>query len=188
MSQPIRHAECDVFGHLTDRQRSTGGIQWFGQRGQCPRTHSQAVMKALLSQYTIFYQELNLCNLGMLKTRINTLAVLKSSGLDCKWWSHSHLHSSWSSLSMRSAMKGLFLLVMLFSSKTNYERTTQINRQILLMNNYERFSGFSDGVRVPLGTQQSRSGLMVDLRLCSWMSLHWAETHLLNFDLLFWKP
>lgn len=64
-------------------------------------------------------------------------------------------------------MKGLFLLVMLFSSKTNYERTTQINRQILLMNNYERFSGFSDGVRVPLGTQQSRSGLMVDLRLCS---------------------
>lgn len=66
MSQPIRH-ECDVLGHLTDRQRSTVGIQWFGQRRRCPRTHLQAVMKALLFQYTIFYQELNLCNLGMLK-------------------------------------------------------------------------------------------------------------------------
>lgn len=140
MSQPIKHAECDVFGHLTDRQHSAGGIQWFGQRHKCPRTHSQAVMKALLSQYTIFYQELNLCNLGMLKTRINTLAVLKSSGLDSKWWSHSHLHSSCSSLSIRSAMKGLFLLAMLFSSKINYDRTTQINRQIILLKNNVRFS------------------------------------------------
>lgn len=129
---------------------------------------------------------INLCNLGMLKPK-STLSLCWNPAV---WTANRDLIAICIPAALLSPWdlpwKGYFCWL---CCSVQRQTMTELHKQT---GKYywwnKKLCEISNGVRVPLRTQQSRSGLMVDLWLCSWMSLHWAETHSLNFNLLFWKP